>query len=109
MIGVGKTSSRPSKDGYIHVFKRSNNVVPVPLRIGYRGVLANPNPIVDATAQMLGKVPVNILADNGFRAIRVKKNTGLRPSLGKGCWVAGDDQKYNRQKVFKIFHRGLSI
>src|SRR5262249_18312865 len=66
VILVGEAASRPAQDWNLASLKRRHDVVSNAPRIRNRALLADPESIIDAVAEMLGEVPVDIAIDRGF-------------------------------------------
>ena len=71
MILIRETAARPADDGNFNFFQRGDDVIANPARVRNGTVLANPDAIVNATAQVLGKLPVNVPADGVLALIGV--------------------------------------
>ena len=67
VVLVGKATAGPAQDGRIKTLQRLDHVVADAAGVGDRRVLADPKPFVDAAAQVLGEVTVDVLVD-GYRA-----------------------------------------
>ncbi len=71
MVFVGKTAAWPSEDGDPYLFQRLGHIVPDAVSIRYRRILSDPYAAVDASAEMLGKMPVDVLVDGAGRDVGV--------------------------------------
>jgi hypothetical protein len=60
MIIVGKASARPAQHGNAKLPERIDHILADPLNIGYRRIISNPKTPINASAQMLRKMPVDI-------------------------------------------------
>ena len=82
MVFIGKAAARPAQNGDSHFFKRIDNIAAHTVDIGNIGIFADIKSLINASAQMLGKVTVNVLVDAGYFLIGINKiffhNNSLR-------------------------------
>ena len=71
MILVGKAAAGPSENGQPHLFESIDHINPHTVDIGYIGILAYKKAFVNASAEMLGKIAVDILADGRFLLVGI--------------------------------------
>src|SRR5512135_1421062 len=102
MIFVCKTSSRPPQDGSFDLLHRLDNICPDPAHIGYIRILTDPEPAVDAMAQVLGEVTVNIPADFVLGLADVE-GCDIGRVLGK-CERGEEKSKDERRANFSCVH-----
>ncbi|MNJ62294.1 hypothetical protein D3C77_581310 [compost metagenome] len=71
MILIGKAAPRPTQHGNFDLLQRRQNIIANSFRIRDRGVLANPNSLVNTSAQMFRKMTINVFIDFSFANVRV--------------------------------------
>ena len=71
VILIGKAAARPSEDRDPKIFQCPSNVIPEAVSIGYRRIFSDPYSAVNAPAQMLGEMSINVLVDDTGRNISV--------------------------------------
>src|SRR5262249_8443365 len=71
VVLVGEASARPAQDRHLDGLKRGDDGVSDAARIRDRVLRAHPEPLIDAMAEMLRKLTVNIAADSGTRFVGV--------------------------------------
>jgi hypothetical protein len=90
MILIRKTAARPADDGNLNFFQRGDDVIADPARVWNGTVLADPDAIVNATAEMLGKLPVNVPADGVRALVGMDDERALCGKRGRG--IIGSDR-----------------
>ncbi len=63
MINIGETAARPTQIGCIDFAKRLHHIRANPPDIGNWGIFTDPDSIVDATAEMFGKMAIDVAVD----------------------------------------------
>src|SRR5437868_1019325 len=82
VILVGETATGPAQYGNIQFFQRSNNVVTQAARVRDRRVFAHPQAIVDQTAEVLGKLAVDVTVDGPSWLVQPDRERGfVRPDV----------------------------
>jgi hypothetical protein len=76
VVVVGKAAARPAEVGDVQFFKRGDDVGADTLGIGGRRIFADPQAVVDAAAQMLGKMAVDMPADLMLATVDVDDQFG---------------------------------
>ena len=71
VVFVGEAAAGPAQDGNLQLFQRFDNVRAHAVDVGDRRILADVEPAVNAAAQMLGEVAVNVAVDLRARMRRV--------------------------------------
>jgi len=74
MVLVGKAAARPAQHGDLDAPQRRRHVVADAARVGDGRVLADPDALVDAAAEVLGEVPVDSLVDARHASVGVDDN-----------------------------------
>ena len=78
VILVGETATRPAEHRDLQLAQGRDHVVANAPRVGNRRILAHPDATVDAVAQMLGKVAVDVAIHRGTRLIGAEDQGGRR-------------------------------
>ena len=82
LIGIGKTAPRPAQIGDFHLFQRIDHVHTHAVFVRNFGIIFSyVKPTVDASAEVLGKMPVNVPVDGMFPQI-----------TAEGYFVLGKDR-----------------
>ena len=66
VIFIGKATSRPAEYRHLQFADGLDKILPVTVYVGDRGILADPDAIVDTSSQMFGKLAVNLLWNHGL-------------------------------------------
>ena len=75
VIGIGKAAARPTQHGHMQGFQRGYNIIAHAVGVGNIRSLTDINALIDAAAQMLRKLTVNVGVDGADRTVGVHKNT----------------------------------
>jgi hypothetical protein len=62
MILIGKTAAWPTQDGEVELAQGFDDIGSDPTFVGDAGFSSDPEPVIDATPQVLGKVPIDMFA-----------------------------------------------
>jgi hypothetical protein len=66
VIFIGEASARPAQNRQLDGFERLNDVVAHAIGVRDRGILSHIDTVIDASAQMLGEMAVNVFIDFGL-------------------------------------------
>jgi hypothetical protein len=89
MILIRETAARPADDGYLDFLQGGDDVIPNPARVGNGTIFADPDAVINARAEVFGKLPVNVPADGVFALIGVDDERAL---CGKRGGIVGFDR-----------------
>ena len=87
VVLVGEAAARPAEDGDVELLQRRDDVVADAARVGDRRVLADPDALVDAAAEVLGEVAVDVPVDDrpGWSARRTA--AAIAPAAAACGWA----------------------
>src|SRR5882724_7611514 len=71
MILIGETTTRPAEHGDFDFLEGSDDIIANPAGVGNRAVLADPNAFVNASAEVLGELAVDIAVDSSAGLVGV--------------------------------------
>ena len=92
MVFVGETAARPAQHRHLDLLQRGDDVVADAARVGNGAVLAHPDAFIDAPAEVLGEMAVNVPADGVCALVGVndqcvrggdRRGGIIRPGLAK--------------------------
>ena len=111
VIFVSKTTARPTQHGNFDLAQRGDDVFADAARVGDRAVLADPDAVIDAAAQVLREMAVNVAVDRLFALVGMDDKAIRHWRIGG---VLGFDAKENgsggneRRKKESPFHGHIS-
>ena len=82
MVLVGEASARPAEDGYFHLPQGFYDIGTVPVNIGNFRIRSNPDPVINASAKVFGKMAVDIAVDGVAGLAGMNDEYILRPWRG---------------------------
>nr|GEU28270.1 hypothetical protein [Tanacetum cinerariifolium] len=104
VVFVGKAAARPAHQRHVHVLQRAQHVVAPSPRVRDLRLGTDPHAFVDAGAQVLGELAVDVLVDDGARLRGVDGDAdGRRPGA---CACA---QAYDGYGILNVVHTGLRL
>ena len=63
VVFVRKAAARPAQHRQLHLAQRCHDIIAHPVCVGYLGILAHIEPLVDAAPEMLREVAVDLRVD----------------------------------------------
>jgi hypothetical protein len=99
MVFIGETTTGPAQDGNFYSLERGNDVVANAAGVWNRTFLADPKPLVNTVAQVLGELTVDIAIDCGTRFISVDHQMVCAggPGFGLQAWSKGQDAQKHKK------------
>jgi hypothetical protein len=79
VVVVGEAAAGPAHQRHLDRLQRRDHVVAIAAGVGDLAVLADPDAFVDAAAQVLGELAVDVAIDLGPRLVRMEHE-----ALGEG-------------------------
>ena len=76
VVLVGEAAARPAQHGDVELLERGDDVVADPARVRDRGARAHPDALVDAPAEVLGEVAVDVLVHDRARLVGAEDRGG---------------------------------
>lgn len=77
MVFIGETTARPAQDGDLDFFESGDDVIANAAPVRNCAVFADPKTLVDASAEMFGKLAVDVAVNRCAGLIRVNDELGL--------------------------------
>ena len=77
VVFIGKTAARPAQHRHLDFLQRGDHVIADAAGVGDRAVFAHPDAAINAMAEMLGKLPVDIAIDDRPRLIGLDDERGV--------------------------------
>jgi hypothetical protein len=103
VVFVGEAAARPAHQRHVQVLQRADHVVAPALGVRDLRFRTDPHAFVDAGAQVLGELAVDVLVDDGAGFGRVDGHAHLRE-----CRKGGKDAE-REDGGFECFHLGLLL
>src|SRR5690242_788593 len=77
VILVGETATGPAQDRNMQFFQRSNDVITQAARVRDRRVFPHPKAVVDQTAEVFGKLAVDVTVDGPSWLVQPDRERGF--------------------------------
>ena len=97
VVLVGEAAARPAQVGDLDLAQRLDDVVSNAVSVGDRRCGPDPQPVVDAAAEMLGEVAVDVPADHRTRLPGADRQRGVPRLLREGDIRDGQQDQQPRQ------------
>ena len=82
MVFIGKTSARPAQHRHLDLPERGDDIIADAARIGDRAVLAHPDALVDAAAEVFRELAVDVAVDRVAPLVGMDDQFALRRRRG---------------------------
>src|SRR5262249_1308536 len=80
VVLVGETAARPPQHGDVQVLERGDDVVAHAARVRDRGLLPDPDAVVNQAPEMLGEVAVDVAVDRRLRLVGAGRQPARPPT-----------------------------
>jgi hypothetical protein len=101
MVFIGETTARPAQHGNFDFLESGDDIVANSARVGNWAVFTDPNAFVNATAEMLGELAVDVAIDSSAGLFCVNDQF----SCSRNWRIRGQDKSGSEREEERNQHR----